>query len=372
MSAERPEHPERFVNRQIISILFSCAIIAGAFVVLSPFLLAIIWAAIIAVASWPLYLNIERRVKGNAGHAAMLTTIVISLALVGPMVMLIVFLTEDLITLTNFLIRADAQGVPPPVWLSKLPWAGELLVKRWEQYLGQPDQLSGALREMLAVKLTAIQNMAQVLLVDFSGRIATLFFALWVLFFFYREGRPLIAQLNRVGYKWLEQRWPAYVHLMPDAMRAAVNGLVIVGFGEAVLLSIVLAAAGVPSAVLLGLAIAVLAFVPMAAPLLLAIIGFILFASGAVIAAIVVVVLGLVIVLGADYFVRPALIQGGTQLPFLAILFGIFGGVVTMGIVGLIIGPVLLVLLLVFIREAALDEEEISLDFGMHDDGEQS
>jgi len=361
-------HQDRFINKQIISILFSVAIIAGAFLVLSPFLLAIIWAAIIAIASWPLHLKVERRLGGRGGLAALVSTLVISTALVGPMVLLIVFLTEDIITLTNYLIRADAQGVVPPVWLAKVPWVGDLLLQRWNQYLGQPDQLSGMLREMLAVKLSAIQDTAQLLLVDLSGRIATMFFALWVLYFFYREGRMLITQLNRIGYKWLERRWPAYVHLMPDALRAAVNGLVIVGFGEAILLSVLFYLAGVPSAFLLGLATAVLAFVPMVAPLLLAIIGFILFASGAMVAAIAVVVLGLVIVLGADYSVRPALIQGGTQLPFLAILFGIFGGVVTMGIVGLIIGPVLLVLLLVFFREAALEDQDINLDFGNVED----
>ena len=360
--------PDRLINRQIVSILFSVAILAGAFLVLSPFLLAIIWAAIIAVASWPLHLKLEERLHGRPAAAAMISTAVISLLLVGPMVMLIVFLTQDIISLSSYLILADATGVLPPVWLAKLPWVGQMLLELWNQYLATPDQLSTVMHEMLAVRLSAIQNTAQVLLLDFSGRIATLFFALWVLYFFYLDGRSLINRLNRMGYKWLENRWPAYVHLMPDALRAAVNGLVIVGFGEAVLLSVLFYAAGVPSAVLLGLATAVLAFVPMVAPLLLAIIGFVLFASGAVISAVAVVVLGLIIVLGADYFVRPALIQGGTQLPFLAILFGIFGGVVTMGVVGLITGPVFLVLLLVFFREAVLDEEEISLDFG--DDGD--
>ncbi len=359
--------PDRFINRQIISIVFSCAILLGAFIVLSPFLLAIIWAAIIAIASWPLHVWMEQRMPHKATLAALASTGVICLLLVGPMVLLIVFLTQDIIALSNYLILADAQGVPPPVWLVKLPWIGETLLLRWNEYLAQPDRLSGVVREMLSVRLSAIQDTAQVLLVDLSGRIATLFFALWVLFFFYREGRPLTTRLNRVGYKWLERRWPAYVHLMPDALRAAVNGLVIVGFGEAVLLSVLFYIFGVPSAVLLGLATAVLAFVPMAAPLLLAVIGFILFASGAVTASIFVVSFGLVIVLGADYLVRPALIQGGTQLPFLAILFGIFGGVVTMGVVGLIIGPVLLVLLLVFFREAALDEQEVSLDFDTND-----
>jgi len=207
-----------------------------------------------------------------------------------------------------------------------------------------------------------IRNAAQSVFLDLTSRVATLLFALWVLYFFYHDGRAISAWVNQIGYKWLEYRWPSYVFQLPDAMRAAVNGIVIVGFAEALLLSVLLWICGVPSAVTLGVITAVIAFIPMAAPLLLAIIGFILFAGGAPVSGIAVFAVGVIIVMAADYVVRPMLIQGGTALPFLAILFGIFGGVGTMGIVGLIIGPVLLVLLLVLFREAAIDEKSIDLD----------
>ena len=207
-----------------------------------------------------------------------------------------------------------------------------------------------------------MRSAAQGVFLDLTSRLATLLFALWVLYFFYQDGRAISAWVNQIGYRWLEKRWPSYVFQLPDAMRAAVNGIVIVGFAEALLLSLLLWACGVPSAVTLGVIIAVIAFIPMAAPLLLALIGFVLFAGGSPALGIVVFALGTIIVMVADYVVRPVLIQGGTALPFLAILFGIFGGVATMGIVGLIIGPVLLVLLLVLFREAALDEHGVDLD----------
>jgi predicted PurR-regulated permease PerM len=359
---------EKLLGRQIVSILFTCIILAGAFVVLSPFILAIIWAAIIATASWPLHQWSLQRCGQRASLAALLTTGIISVLLVGPTVLLVFFVTQDVISITHYLIHANAVGEPAPLWLARLPVAGDQLLPLWQRYLAQPAQLSGVLDATMAARLSVIQETAQVLLLNLTGRVATLFFALWVLFFFYRDGWHLTAQFNRIGYKWLDRRWPAYVHQVPDALRAAVNGLVIVGFGEAVLLSVLFWACGVPSAVLFGVATAVLAFVPMAAPLLLGVLGLIMFASGATFAGVALVVVGLIIVLGADYTIRPMLIQGGTQLPFLGILFGIFGGVVTMGVVGLIIGPVILVLLMVFFREAAIDEESVNLDFGAHGD----
>jgi predicted PurR-regulated permease PerM len=354
---------DKLIGQGLVSVIFTCLILAGAFVVLSPFLLAIIWAAIIATASWGLHQWVYRRCGRRDSLAALCTTLIITVVLVGPTVLLVVFVSQDLVSGTNYLMHADKYGEPVPEWLARLPWVGDMAVAQWQRYLAQPDQLSMVLRETLATKLNVIQGTVEALLLNLSGRLATLVFALWVLFFLYRDGRHLIGAINQIGYKWLDRRWPAYVHQVPTALRAAVNGLIIVGFAEAMLLSLVFWACGVPSAVLFGVATAVLAFVPMAAPVLLAVLGIVMFASGATVGGVVLVALGLLIVMGADYTVRPMLIQGGTQLPFLGILFGIFGGVVTMGVVGLIIGPVMLVLLMVFFREAAIDEENVNLEF---------
>ncbi len=342
----------------LLSILFSTAILAGAFMVLSPFMLAIIWAAILAVATWPMHEAIQRRLGRHKGLAAACSTTVVLIFLVGPMALLVVFLSQDIYAAASYLIDADTYGKAPPAVLSKLPFGGDHLLQWWDKYLAQPKQLSAVLETQLDI----LRNAAQTVFFDLTSRIATLFFALWVLYFFYQDGRAISTWLNQVGYKWLEKRWPSYVFQLPEALRAAVNGIVLVGFAEAIILSLLLWACGVPSAVTLGVIIAMVAFVPMAAPLLLGVIGFFLFLAGHVASGISVFALGTLTVMLADYLVRPVLIRGGTELPFLAILFGIFGGVGTMGIVGLIIGPVLLVLLVVLFREAAIDENSVDLD----------
>ena len=344
--------------KQLVSLLFTVSILFGAFVVLSPFILAVLWAAILAVATWPLHEKIVARLKHRNSLAAAASTTLVLIFLVGPMALLLVFLSQDAYTAASYLIDADTYGKPVPPVLEKLPFGGDYLTQQWEKYLSQPKRLSA----ILEAQLDLIRTAAQSVLLDLTSRVATLLFALWVLYFFYQDGRAISAWVNQIGYKWLEYRWPSYVFQLPDAMRAAVNGIVIVGFGEALLLALLLWICDVPSAVSLGVITAVIAFIPMAAPLLLAVIGFVLFASGAPAAGIAVFALGTIIVMAADYVVRPVLIQGGTALPFLAILFGIFGGVGTMGIVGLIIGPVLLVLLVVLFREAAIDERSIDLD----------
>lgn len=337
----------------LVSLLFTCLILLAVYAVLQPFVLPIIWAAVIAITTWPLHQKIKTRLSGNNDLAAMATTTVVAVTLAGPMIALLVFVVEDVQTAVTFLIRANKEGVPVPPWLAQMPGIGDFLVQQWAAYLGEPNQLT----QLFSTKLSTIQVITQSALVEAATRAAMLFFALWVLFFFYRDGDKLLGKINFVGNEWLRKRWPSYSHHIPSAVRSAVNGLVIVGLAEGLIIGVMLKIAGVHSAMLLGMVTAAVSLVPMAGPLLLGIIGLVLFAQGSALAGIIVVAFGTTVLLLADYLLRPRLIQSSTQLPFLAILFGIFGGIASMGILGLIIGPVILVLFLVLLREASTNED---------------
>lgn len=337
----------------LVSLIFTCLILLAAFTVLQPFLLPIIWAAVIAITTWPLHRRIRARLGERHDLAALATTAVVALTLAGPMIALAIFVVEDVQTSVAYLIRANSEGVAVPPWLAGMPLAGEFLAQQWALYLGEPNQLS----LLFSAKLSTIQELTQSVLVGAATRAAMLFFALWVLFFFYRDGEKLLVKISFVGFKWLKKRWPSYAYHIPSAVRSAVNGLVIVGLAEGIIIGLTLNLAGVHSAMLLGMVTAAVSLMPMAGPLLLAIIGVVLFAQGSALAGIIVFAFGTLVLLLADYLVRPRLIQSSTQLPFLAILFGIFGGIASMGILGLIIGPVILVLFLVLLREASTDED---------------
>lgn len=345
-----------------VNVAFTGLILLAGFMVLKPFLLAILWAAVIAVATWPLHVRVRVALRGNNNRAALLSTVVIGVALVVPMAVLLVLVVAELNSVAAYLMEADKSGVPMPQWLPDLPGIGAVLGMKWQQYLATPHQLSGVLQEWMSAKVNLLQELANTVLLSITSRVATLFFALLVLFFIYRDGERLVSRINMIGIKWLQHRWHSYAYHIPPSLRAAVNGLVIVALGEAVIISVMYKIFAIPSAVLLGLLTALIAFIPMAAPLLFALIGFLMFASGSPVGGIFIFAFGTAVVMAADYVVRPMLIQGSAEIPFLAILFGILGGVTTMGVLGLIIGPVILVLLIVLFREASTNE---SLDMGL-------
>ena len=110
------------------------------------------------------------------------------------------------------------------------------------------------------------------------------------------------------------------------AVRATVNGLVLVGFGEGLLLGVAYAISGLPRPVLLGALTGVLATVPFGAPVIFGLGALVLFSQSQTGAAVALLVFGFVVVFVADHFLRPILIGGAARLPFLWVLLGIFGG----------------------------------------------
>ena len=75
------------------------------------------------------------------------------------------------------------------------------------------------------------------------------------------------------------------------------------------------------------------------------------------ISAIILVAWGTLVMFIADHFVKPVLIGGAIELPFLAVLFGILGGVETLGVLGLFLGPMVMVLFATLWTESQGDED---------------
>ena len=104
-------------------------------------------------------------------------------------------------------------------------------------------------------------------------------------------------------------------------------------------------------ALLLTMVTFILALIPFGTPVSYLGVGLWLFAQGQTVEAIGVIVWGLLIVSSSDNVIRPLVISGATQIPFLLIMFGVLGGIASFGLVGLFIGPVILAILLAIWRE---------------------
>lgn len=330
-------------HKELISMGLTIAIIAMTLYIIHRFIPSLIWAAMIVVATYPLYCRWRRWFGSQDNLSALLFTSVLALLLIIPFSWLVTVLIKESQLLINYMQTINREGGQAPEFFKALPFLNAELVRYWDENIGQPGSLKHVLSN-LHVSLTPTSYYIKQVGESLARRGFQVGFTLLCLFFFYRDGDRLFHQINYIGKYCLGLRWSRYADRLPAALRATVNGTIVVGIGVGILMGICYAMVGLPGPTLLGFITALAAMIPFVVPLVFSFAALILIMSGSMVSAIIIVVWGTFVMFVADHFIKPALIGGAIQLPFLAVLFGILGGVETLGLLGLFVGPVIMVL----------------------------
>ncbi|MFE1598062.1 AI-2E family transporter [Methylobacterium sp. ID0610] len=314
------------------------------------FLPALVWAAILAIALWPLYARLARRVPPR-GHDVLwpaLFTLAVALVVLVPLVLVAVQAAREARDVLQFWHRIEEQGWPVPDVVAHLPFGAAPVSAWWQQNLSRPAGSSELLHHLDRASLLGFGRSFGTQIVH---RVVLFGFTLLTLFFLFRDG-PAVAHQGLVACRRLfGARGERVARQMAASVHGTVDGLVLVGLGEGFLLGVVYVLAGVPHPVLLGAATALAAMIPFAAPVVFGLAAVLAGAGGSLAAAVVVVAAGLVVTFLADHVVRPALIGGATRLPFLWVLLGILGGVESFGLLGLFLGPAVMAALVLLWRD---------------------
>ncbi|MGV8938013.1 MAG: AI-2E family transporter [Allorhizobium sp.] len=315
------------------------------------FLVPILAALVIGFASWPLYRRLLSAVDGNRTLAATIGLLAVISFLIVPISLTAAYAIQEIRIWAAWAIAANIAGAPVPGWLAGIPVVGASLREQWDLHLSHP----GGLGEV--VQLTSGSNIGSiyraVLVVGASAFqwFLSLLFMLITLFFVYRDGEQLVAQIDRLGERILPERWERVSRIVPMTISSTVTGMTIIAIGEGVVLGLAYWLAGVPSALTLGLITGVMALIPGGAPLSFTLVSIYLVASGSTGAGIALFIWGTAELFVVDKTLRPRLVGGPIKLPFLPTFFGLIGGVKTMGFLGLFLGPVLMALLVAIWRE---------------------
>ena len=336
--------PQALARTALVAIL----VLLGAWTV-RGFWPALAWAAIFGVALWPLYQRTQQRWPPSRHNVLLpaLFTAAVALVFILPLVLALFEAAREAHDILQWVREIQAAGLPVPEWISRLPF-GTQIGAWWHDNLAIPAAQSGLWGRVNHERLLALTREFGAQLVH---RIVLFAFTVLTLFFVFRDGPALAQGLLTASDRLVGPRGERIGRQMIASVHATVNGLVLVGLGEGAVLGLAYWIAGVPHPVLLGALTAVAAIIPFGAPVVFVVAAVLLAAQGAVIAAMVIVALGLAVLAVADHVIRPALIGGATQLPFVWVLFGIFGGVETWGLLGLFLGPALMAALVLLWRE---------------------
>lgn len=338
-------------HKELISIIVTLSIIGLALFIVHRFIPSLIWAGIIVVATYPLYERWSRWFGAWRNCSAFFFTMILSFLILFPLSWLITILIKELQFCINYLQQLNREGGTIPIVVHDFPFFAEEITSYWNQHFAEPGQLQDYISGAIS-SLSPATYYLKTIGLNIVHRSFQLGFTLLTLFFFYRDGNVLFKEINRVGEHCLGHRWYRYAHRLPAALRGTVNGTIVVGLGVGVLMGICYALVQFPAPTLTGFITALAAMIPFVVPVVFAFVAIVLFSMGSVWSALMVIIWGTIVMFVADHFVKPVLIGGSIQLPFLAVLFGILGGVETLGLLGLFIGPIIMVLFVTLWQES--------------------
>ena len=334
-------------QQRVARIVLALAFAALGLWIVEGFVRAVLWGAIIAIAVAPLAARAEARLPGRRTLLAGGFTLAIALLIVVPLVLGVVQAAMEAHQLADWLAQVRRDGIPLPAFAAKLPVGRDAVATWWQATLASPDAASGSL-DRISV---AARDHSRLLGAGLLRRVVAFTFALLTLFFLLRDRTSIAIQARIAGERLFGAAGERVAEQILLSVRGTINGLVLVGIGEGVVMALIYLAGGVPHPVLLGLLTGVSAAIPLGAAVVIVIAGLLLLATGATIPALVVTAVGLVFVVVVDHTIRPALIGGTTRLPFLLVLIGILGGVETLGLIGLFVGPAVMAVLVMLWRE---------------------
>jgi predicted PurR-regulated permease PerM len=344
MLADLPTAP--WFRRVLVAALI-LGIVLLTFSVLRPFVVPLIWGGILAYVSWPLQQRIVRALRGRNGLASLLTTLLETLAIVVPLIWLILMVRVEAVAAYGKVQTFLASQPTLPQALRDLPWVGA-----WAQDLLQ--QLSAdptAIREQLLLTMEQSSVEVSKLIGGVGRNVAKLFFAVLSMFFLLRDGPRLMREARAVLEGILGPRVHDYLDAVGATTQAVVYALILGAIAQGAVAGIGYWIFGVEAPALMGALTVLIALIPFGAPFVWGSLSLWMLVNGNVWGGVGLLLWGVLLVSWMDNIVRPLVISNATRMPFLLVVFGVLGGVLAFGLVGLFIGPVLLAVSLAIWRE---------------------
>lgn len=352
-------------------------LLIGCFVVLRPFMTALLWAIILAYSLNPLQRLFTRWFRGSRTLAACFVTLTITVMLAGPVVFIGVRIAQDgkdLATATRHWLMAVPDE--PPAWLGSAPVIGDELDGYWrglaadrQRWLNQLDRevksptqnesgdargdrnpeesaaasdersqlvtlvgrfLSWAREWLISAGLAVGQGVTQVLLSAFLA------------FFLLRDSQALGRRVAVAVERLAGTRGQRLIQVAGDTVHGVIYGILGTAIAQAIVAGLGFWIAGVPGAMLLAACTFFFAVVPLGPPLIWLPASLWLFAQNQTGMGVFMLLWGLLGISSVDNILRPLIISQGSKMPFALIFCGVIGGALGFGLVGVFLGPTLL------------------------------
>lgn len=329
--------PPRSKFEQSLGWLLLALLLAACLALIWPFVSSILWAIVLTFATWPIYRRVLAAVGGRATLAAAIMACSMVAVIVLPFVIAGLSLVDDVRSMTATVRAWLDAGPPAPEWLGKTPIIGADATAYWQSLAEDNTKLVAAVKPLVE-PVSGFMLRASIAL---GAGIMELGLSILIAFFLFRDGVGLAARLESALARVAGDRGKHLLSVAGNTVRGVVYGILGTALVQGVIAGIGFAIAGVPAAGLLGLLTFCLSVVPVGPPLVWLPAALWLFHQGSMGWGTFMLVWGMG-VSSIDNVVKPWIISQGSPMPFLLIFFGVVGGALVFGFIGLFVGPTLL------------------------------
>lgn len=329
-----------FINNMVesairIGLLF--VLLIWTYDIVKPFIIPVLWGAIIAVALMPLTLKLADALNGKRGLAATLLALLGVALLVIPLVMVSGSVYDGIAGLTEALQEGSVKIPGPTQRVAELPLIGEQLYDVWALFASNMEAAVTRYSEEIKASVAAVagflgSSLATIVMFIISLLIAAGFMA---------HAESMSKAVQTVSVRVVGKHGEEWAKLTAATVRSVLLGVVGVAFIQSLLVGSAFFVFGVPAAPLLTFIVFVFGIAQLPATLVVLPVILYVFSvqdtTPATIFTVWVLIAGL-----SDNFLKPLLMGRGVSIPMPVILFGAIGGMISAGIIGLFLGAVIL------------------------------
>jgi predicted PurR-regulated permease PerM len=347
---------ERSLGWAVVLLLF-----AGCLLVLRPFVSAMLWAVVLCISSWPVY----RRLLGWLGNrrtlAALLMTLAMVLIVLMPFFIVAMTLADNIKDLTGAAHSWIETGPPaPPAWLAKIPVVGQRAMDYWQSLAADTAKLWTEAQRVIEPVSSWLLKGGLAL----GGGLIQLAISIFIAFFLFRDGVSIGRRVTHLVERIGGERGNHLLIVAGKTVRGVVYGILGTALVQAVAAGIGFFIAGVPGVALLALLTFFFSIVPVVGTALTWLPAAVwLFHQGSTGWAIFMLVWGFGVA-NIDNIVKPWLISQGSDMPFILIFFGVLGGALTFGFIGVFLGPTFLAVGFRLVEEWSPADSAVTVEIG--------
>ena len=328
-------------------IFYAVVLLAGylAFQVIAPFLAPLGWAAVFALLLQPVYARLTRRLK--PGLASLVTTLLATFIIVGPAVLLLSILVREIAAVSDY-IQQSGVIADTPARVEQY-WA----VVRARVPLSLPEDPSVLITDVVQRLGSFIAGRAGSTLQNVASFVFALVVMLFALFFFLRDGAR-IAESIRSLLPFEPARRDRLITQTRDLVVASVGAGLAVAVAQGAIGGVTFALLGFGAPVLWGVTMTFCSLLPVVGATIVWLPAAIwLLLSGDITRGVILLAVGAGVIGMIDNVLRPMLMSGRTAASGLVVFLGLLGGVAAFGFIGLVLGPIVLVVAMTLLEAAA-------------------